>query len=43
MKCKKCLYMWDTRVKDPKSCPRCKSRLDFIIIKNINNRIMEVN
>lgn len=26
--CKKCKYEWDSRKKDPKSCPRCKARMD---------------
>ncbi len=29
MKCKKCLYMWEGRVSEPKACPRCKNRLDY--------------
>ena len=28
MKCPKCDYEWDARVTEPKSCPRCKHRLD---------------
>jgi len=27
-KCKRCGYKWESRVKDPKVCPRCK-RYDF--------------
>jgi len=27
-KCPKCLYRWERRVKAPKACPRCKTRLD---------------
>jgi predicted Zn-ribbon and HTH transcriptional regulator len=27
-KCPRCGYEWDSRVDDPKACPRCKSRLD---------------
>ena len=27
--CKKCEYEWETRVENPKSCPRCKSRFDY--------------
>jgi len=26
--CPKCNYQWVSRVKNPKACPRCKSRLD---------------
>lgn len=29
MKCVKCKYDWKTRVKEPKSCPRCKYRFDY--------------
>jgi len=29
MKCIKCEYKWETRVSNPKECPRCKSRLDL--------------
>ena len=29
MKCDKCGYEWDGRVPHPKSCPRCKARLDL--------------
>ena len=29
MKCKKCKYEWKSRKKDPKACPRCKTRLDY--------------
>lgn len=28
--CKKCQYEWEARVKEPKACPRCKTRLDYI-------------
>lgn len=24
--CKRCKYIWDTRVDQPKACPDCKSR-----------------
>ena len=27
--CCKCDYEWKPRIKNPKSCPRCKTRLDF--------------
>ena len=29
MKCSKCLYDWISRKQNPKSCPRCKTRLDI--------------
>ena len=29
VECGKCGYGWIPRVKQPKSCPRCKSRLDY--------------
>jgi len=29
MKCSKCGYEWEPRKTDPKSCPRCKARLDW--------------
>jgi predicted Zn-ribbon and HTH transcriptional regulator len=31
--CKKCNYEWEPRVENPKSCPRCKYRLDYEEIK----------
>ncbi len=27
--CPKCDYEWESRVEEPKACPRCKSRLDY--------------
>lgn len=29
MKCEKCKYEWKERIKNPKACPRCKTRLDY--------------
>jgi len=29
MKCPKCNYEWESRTKNPKACPRCKTRLDY--------------
>ena len=29
MKCKKCRYKWIPRKSKPKSCPKCKARLDI--------------
>jgi len=26
-KCPKCGYEWESRVKEPKECPECKTRL----------------
>ena len=34
MNCQKCEYEWESRVKNPKACPRCKTRLDVGGIKN---------
>ena len=28
IKCKACGYEWQPRIVNPKSCPRCKARLD---------------
>ena len=28
--CPKCEYEWKAKIKNPKSCPRCKTRLDII-------------
>lgn len=33
MKCFRCGYNWPTRIDNPKSCPRCKTRLDYNIKK----------
>ena len=32
-KCIKCEYEWEARVEEPKACPRCKTRLDYVNIK----------
>tara|TARA_Y100000310_G_C20467062_1_gene708165 strand:- start:347 stop:469 length:123 start_codon:yes stop_codon:yes gene_type:complete len=34
MHCKKCGYEWEVRVKTPKACPRCKTRLDAPVKEN---------
>jgi hypothetical protein len=26
----KCRYSWESRVSDPRACPRCKWRLDYM-------------
>jgi hypothetical protein len=37
MKCKKCNYQWIARKENPKACPRCKNRIDkMLIIPRIN-------
>jgi len=41
-KCYKCDYKWETRTKKPKSCPRCKTRLDYVFKEKINNSKEEV-
>ena len=33
MECVKCEYEWESRVKEPKACPRCKTRLDYKLDK----------
>jgi hypothetical protein len=30
MKCPKCGYAWESKVPNPKECPRCKIRLDYV-------------
>ncbi len=30
MNCPKCQYGWQSRVQEPKACPRCKTRLDYV-------------
>jgi len=29
MKCPRCGYEWESKIPDPKECPRCKGRLDY--------------
>jgi len=29
MNCPKCEYEWESRIAEPKACPRCKTRLDY--------------
>lgn len=36
-KCYKCEYEWETIVDKPKSCPRCKTRLDYVFKEKIDN------
>jgi len=33
--CYKCNYEWDARKKKPKSCPRCKTRLDYVFKEKV--------
>ena len=28
-RCPRCGYEWESRVGEPKACPRCKTRLDY--------------
>ena len=37
MLCDKCDYEWETRVENPKSCPRCKYRLDYGKVRGNKN------
>ncbi|MEM3421729.1 MAG: hypothetical protein QW315_05680 [Candidatus Hadarchaeum sp.] len=30
MKCSRCGYQWEPKVPNPKECPRCKTRLDYV-------------
>ena len=45
MDCVKCDYEWMSRIEQPKSCPRCKTRLDFgkANITLINTENMELD
>ena len=36
--CYKCGYKWEIRTEKPKSCPRCKTRLDIVIKEKINHQ-----
>jgi len=33
--CEFCTYSWESRVDDPKSCPRCKRRFDYKDIREV--------
>jgi len=33
MNCILCNYEWASRVDNPKACPRCKRRFDYISLK----------
>ncbi len=28
--CPKCCYNWESRKPEPRECPRCKTRLDYV-------------
>jgi len=30
MRCDHCGYGWESRVANPKACPRCKRRFDYV-------------
>jgi len=36
-KCYKCGYEWETIVEKPKSCPRCKIRLDYVFKEKLDH------
>ena len=42
-KCYKCGYKWETIVEKPKSCPRCKTRLDYVFKEKIPHPKEEVH
>ncbi len=33
--CYKCNYVWENRTKKPKSCPKCKIRLDYVFKEKV--------
>lgn len=33
MICNTCQYEWMSRVENPKACPRCKRRFDYMTVK----------
>ncbi len=35
MECKTCKYEWTSRIDNPKACPRCKRRFDYIKVLKI--------
>ncbi|MEK6892439.1 MAG: hypothetical protein AABX25_04595 [Nanoarchaeota archaeon] len=37
--CEFCSYSWSSRVKNPKSCPRCKRRFDYKDAKLVLNML----
>jgi len=36
--CSKCGYKWESRIEDPKSCPRCKQRLDTKYVREFKEK-----
>lgn len=38
-KCEFCTYEWISRVKEPKSCPRCKRRFDYKDLREVFARL----
>lgn len=43
MKCEKCDYEWTSRKEQPKACPRCKTRLDWLDHNNLMEEIENEN
>ncbi len=41
MICNVCNYEWTPRVDNPKSCPRCKRRFDYDIVKKSKDEIIQ--
>lgn len=37
--CEFCTYKWQSRVKEPKACPRCKRRFDYQEARIVLNRL----
>ena len=35
MKCETCKYEWQSRIENPKACPRCKRRFDYMSAKEM--------
>ena len=40
-KCKHCEYEWEARVAEPKACPRCKRRFDYVKLEEKKNGQIE--
>ncbi len=34
MLCNLCEYEWESRVSNPKACPRCKRRFDYTAVRS---------
>jgi primosomal protein N' len=39
MKCHYCSYEWKERIKNPKSCPRCKHRFDYKMAQEVLKKL----